>query len=75
MKTLIRTCLSPGCQGEVPEAFGDDSLCLEHYVAEATQDWTRPRTVYATGGASIVKRLTGCSLKWILSWKPSAMKP
>jgi hypothetical protein len=37
MKTLIRTCHCQDCEVEVPESLGDNSLCLEHYMAEATQ--------------------------------------
>lgn len=49
MKTLIRTCDSPGCEGEVLEAFGDHSLCLEHYVAEATQRLDAAKDSFCAG--------------------------
>ena len=37
MTTPSRTCHSKGCKVEVPEGFGESGLCLDHYVAEASQ--------------------------------------
>ena len=37
MITLNQTCHSQGCGTEVPDGFDEGGLCLEHYLAEATQ--------------------------------------
>lgn len=62
MKILIRTCRSQDCHSEAPEAFGDASLCLEHYVAEATQ-----RLNAAKDSFSIGQGIDGETLDWLLA--------
>jgi len=62
MKTLIRTCRSQDCHSEAPEAFGDASLCLEHYVAEATQRLNAAKDSFGTG-----QGVDGETLDWLLA--------
>jgi hypothetical protein len=42
-------CRSQDCQGEVPNAIGDNSLCLQHYVAETTQRLGDARDSFRSG--------------------------
>jgi hypothetical protein len=62
MKTLIRTCRSQDCQVEVPEAFGDGSICLEHYLAEATEKLDESKDSFLTG-----QGVDGEALDWLLA--------
>lgn len=62
MKTLIRTCTFQDCQTEVPEAFGDGSLCLQHYVAEATLRLDVAKDRFS-GGLGV----EGDALDWLLA--------
>jgi hypothetical protein len=62
MKTLIRTCRSQDCQVEVPEAFGDGSLCLQHYLAEATLRLDAAKNRFS-GGLGV----DGDELDWLLA--------
>ena len=62
MKTLIRTCRSGDCQVEVPEAFGDGSLCLQHYLEEATERLEESKESFRTG-----QGVDAEALDWLLA--------
>ncbi|MBZ5641244.1 MAG: hypothetical protein LAO19_00645 [Acidobacteriia bacterium] len=62
MKTLIRTCGFPDCKTEVPEGFGDGSLCLQHYVAEATLKLETAKNRFSSGLG-----VDGASMDWLLA--------
>lgn len=62
MKTLIRTCGFPDCKTEVPEGFGDGSLCLQHYVAEATLKLETAKNRFSSGLG-----VDGESMDWLLA--------
>jgi hypothetical protein len=62
VKTLVHTCLSQGCQAEVPKAFGDSSFCLEHYVADATQKLEAAKESLSNG-----RGVDGLKLDWLLT--------
>ena len=62
MKTLIRTCRSQDCQAEVPETFGDGSICIQHYVAEATFRLEAAKNSFSNGLG-----IDGDALDWLLA--------
>ena len=62
MKTAIRTCHFADCKTEVPEGFGDGSLCLQHYVAEATFKLETAKNRFSSGLG-----VDGESMDWLLA--------
>jgi hypothetical protein len=62
MKTLTRTCNYQDCQTEVPEAFGDGTICLQHYVVEATMRLESAKNRFSSGLG-----VDGDSLDWLLA--------
>ena len=49
MTTLVRTCQSQDCQGEVLKAIGETNLCLKHYVTVTTQKLGSARDSFRCG--------------------------
>lgn len=62
MNTLIRTCGYQDCQTEVPEAFGDGSICLQHYVVEATMRLDAAKNRFSKGLG-----VDGDAMDWLLT--------
>jgi hypothetical protein len=62
MNTLIHTCRSQDCHAEVPEAFGDGTICLQHYVAEATYRLETAKNRFGSGLG-----VDGEALDWLLA--------